>query len=197
MAITSYNGDGLYTKAGTFDNVSTVSINLDGTAGVNTWKIYLHVLPATDNTILYCGLYDAYNGGGNRMANIDSTCMSLYNNDVGSIDSNQNHVRFITYGVGNLYYEGLGLSFELQNCNLNYTQRDSTTSRLEMTRTVRGTWLCGKQYISNYQMTDVGSFMGSTAYSSTLFPTGVESVVFYMNSGNMTGNYKAIALFAE
>ena len=197
MPTVTYNGNGISCLEGTFDNVSTVAINLGGTAGVNTWKIYLNLLPASDGTILYGALYDASNGGGTRMNNIDSTCMSLYNNDIGSIDSNRNYIRFIFYGVGNLFYEGLGLSFELHNCNLSYTERDTTTNRLEMTKSVRGTWLCGKQYTSNYQMTDVGSFMGTNTYSSSQVPTGVESVVFYMSSGNMTGTYKAFPLLGD
>lgn len=197
MANTSLYGDGLYTKANTFSNTSVVNITLDNTEGVNTWKIYLNAIPHTDNVVLYGALYDGTSGSGNRMTNIDSTVMSLYNNDVGSIDSNQNYIRYVYYNIGNNTYEGMHLSLELHNCNLSYTLRDNSASRDEMARTVRGTWLAGKQYTTNYQMTDVGSFMGSNTYSSTVFPIGVRSVSFYMSSGTMSGNYKAIALFAE
>lgn len=197
MTTTYYEGNGVAGKAGTFSNTSVVNINLDASAGVNTWKIYLNAIPHTDNVILYGGLYDAYNGGGNRMTNIDSQAMSLYNNDVGAYYNNQNYIRYVFYNIGNNTYEGVHLSLELHNCNLNFSVRDNTSSRDEMARTVRGTWLAGKQYVSNYQMTDVGSFMGSNSYSSSLFPTGVESISFYMSSGNMSGNYKAIAILAE
>ena len=197
MTITYYEGNGVAGKAGTFSNTSVVNIALDGTPGVNTWKIYLNAIPHTDNTILYGALYDAGGGGGNRMINIDSTVMSLYNNDVGVIESNKNYIRYVFYNIGNNTFEGVHLSLELHNCNLSYTVRDDGSSRDEMARTVRGTWLAGKQYVSNYQMTDVGSFMGSNSYSSSLFPNGVVSASFYMSSGNMSGNYKAIAVLAD
>lgn len=197
MAVTTYTKNGLSSLSGTFSNTSVVNINLDASAGVNTWKIYLNAIPHNDNVILYGGLYDAYNGGGNRMINVDSTVMSLYNNDVGVIESNRNYIRYVYYNMGNNTYEGMHLSLELHNCNLSYTVRDTSSSRDEMARTVRGTWLAGKQYITNYQMTDVGSFMGSNSYTSSLFPTGVESISFYMNSGNMSGNYKAVPVLRE
>ena len=197
MATTIYDGDGLQSLTANFSNTSVVNINLQNSIGVNTWKIYLNAIPHTDNVILYGGLFDAYNGGGNRMINIDSTVMSLYNNDVGVIESNKNYIRYVYYNIGNNTFEGMHLSLELHNCNLSYNVRDDGNSRDEMARTVRGTWLAGKQYISNYQMTDVGSFMGSNSYGPTLFLTGVECVSFYMSSGTMSGNYKAVPVLRE
>lgn len=201
MAFTTYGNNGLSSISGNFSDVSIVYINLDTLAGVNTWKIYFNVIPFVDNVQLNAGLYDAYNGGGNRMVGIDSQVMSLYNNDIGNYITG-NYIRLCHLGIGNIGNEGMHLSFELHNCNINYTERDVGTSRDDMARTVRGTWLAGKQSNSNYQMTDVGSFMGDTysgvtsKYTSTVFPTGVESIGFYMTTGNMSGNYKAVPVLS-
>lgn len=205
--MTTYGRTGIASKSGTFSNSSLVSIPLWGYDGylaqVNDgrvgWRIYLSYQCSVDSQ-LYMAIYDGTNANGNRLTNIDTQYMSLYNNDVGSFNNNVNYVRFNYYATGNGFQEGGQLVLDLHNAQYSYTARDNTSDRLELARSIQGTFIHGHNYTSDYQMTDVGSFNHESsvnAYSSSYFPTGIKSLGFYVGSGSLTGTYQAIPSVSE
>lgn len=198
---TNYTRAGMASKSGTFTNSSLVSVPLweydasltQVNSGEIGWRIYLSYQCSNDSQ-LYMALYDGFSTSTNRLTNIDTQYMSLYNNDVGSFNNNVNYVRLNYYATGNGTNEGGQVVIDLHNAQYSYPVRDSTTDRLELARSIQGTFVHGHNYTSDYQMTDVGSFnheSSANPYSNTYFALGVRTLGFYMGAGTMNGTYEA------
>lgn len=196
--MTTYAKYGPREISGTFENSSLVSFQLTDIFGDQRgkvgWRIYISYQCSNDSN-LYMAFYDGTSTSSNRLTNIDTQYMSLYNNDVGSFNNNVNYVRLNYYATGNGTNEGGQAVIDLHNAQLSYLDRDSTTDRLELARSIQGTFVHGHNYTSDYQMTDVGSFnheSSANVYSSTYFSGGIGTIGFYMGAGTLSGTYQAI-----
>ena len=187
---TFFSGSAL-TKS--FNDVSSLDLNIFpefyGAGGSEQHLLELNYMTSVD-TQIYIAFFDDINGGGNRLTNIDTQYMSFYNNDVGAYNNNVNYVRTQYYQTGNGVNEGGHLKLWIRNANKRYTFRDSTTDKRELSRAIQGSFIHGHNYISDYQMTDVGSFnheSSANPYSSSYFSEGVKCIRIYPGSGTISG----------